>query len=132
MTSRQRKRTEKLLLLLAVGSLVLSGCQQGHQQPSPPVEREVVQSQVVKPRVLDNGDVFVLREQYVSHIGTPGVFLLDDDGLARFRMARAGKLDGQWIEITSGLLGNEPVLKGSLESILDGSPVNVDNEPKRK
>ena len=128
MITKLKIPTVNLLLLLAGGTLILSGCQQSHQQPSPRVDRPAVEAEVIRPRVLDNGSVFVLREQYINHIGTPGVFILAENGLARFRMARAGKKDGQWLEITSGLHGNEPVLKGSLESVLDGSPVNVNNE----
>jgi hypothetical protein len=128
MISRLKTRKVNLLLLLTAGALSLSGCQQDHQQPSPRVDRPAVTSEVIKPRIVDDGTVFVLQEQHVTHIGTPGVFILADNGLARFRMVRTGKKDGQWIEITSGLVGNEPVLKGSLESILDGSPVTVNNE----
>jgi hypothetical protein len=67
----------------------------------------------------------VLQEQYVQHIGTPGVFVLSADNIARFRMAKSGKSDGSWIEITSGLTGEEDVLLGPLDTVVDGSPVRV-------
>ena len=70
----------------------------------------------------------IMQNQLVEHIGTPGVFVLSDEHTARFRMARTGAGKDKLIEITSGLKGNEKLLSGPFESIVDGSPVRVVNE----
>ena len=121
-----RNRGIPPLIVFAV--LILGGCHGSHQQASPQIVLPAVTARIVQPRLMDDGSVMILEKQYVQHIGTPGVFILDNNGKARFRMVRAGKTEGKWVEITSGLKGDEKVLEGSLESVFDGSPVTVNDE----
>ena len=114
-----------VVLSIAIAMLGLSACKDSQVKPAPFQQLPLAELQIMKPRIIANNQVMVMQQQYVTHIGTPGVFVLAADNTARFRMARAGKTDGQWIEITSGLSGDEDVLLGPLDTIVDGSPVRV-------
>ena len=89
--------------IIAIAMLGLSACKETQVNPAPIQQLPLAELQIVKPRINANNQVMVMQQQYVQHIGTPGVFVLTADNRARFRMARSGKKDGEWIEITSGL-----------------------------
>jgi len=57
--------------------------------------------------------------------GIPGVFVLTDEHVARFRMIRAGKDAGGRVEVLSGLTGGEMLVGGDLRDVHDGSPIQT-------
>jgi hypothetical protein len=122
--SSSQKRSVNLWFTV-IALLGLSACTETQVTPAPVQQLPVVELKIMKPRSNTNNQFMVLQEQYVQHIGTPGVFVLSADNTARFRMAKSGKSDGSWIEITSGLTGEEDVLLGPLDTVVDGSPVRV-------
>jgi multidrug efflux pump subunit AcrA (membrane-fusion protein) len=61
----------------------------------------------------------------VERGGVPGVFVLGEEGRARFRMVRTGKNINGRVEILSGLSGNETLVTGDLRDVHDGSPVKI-------
>ncbi len=87
----------------------------------------------VSPKIIPDGSIRIAREQFIKHIGTPGVFILSPENRARFRMLKAGKIYGQSIEIISGLSGDEKILTAPFGSLFDGSPVRInDNQARTK
>ena len=66
------------------------------------------------------------RSTLVYRDAVPGVFVLEN-GEARFRMVRTGKLGATRATVLSGLFGNEVLLSGDLDQVHDGSPVRVIN-----
>jgi len=57
--------------------------------------------------------------------GIPGVFVLGEKSLARFRMVRVGKTVNGQIEVVSGLRGGEKLLVGDLTALYDGTPIKI-------
>lgn len=113
---------KRAYLTLLMAGMLLAGCHADAPPPSPAVELAPVKlSQVAMQRTADDR-LQIPVTALANHIGTPGVFVLED-GLARFRMVKAGKKNGAWIEISSGLGGDEVLLAGPFDRVYDGSPV---------
>jgi len=70
-----------------------------------------------------NGRILVPQTALVSLGGAPGVFVLEADHTARFRMVRTGKSYDGRIEALSGLTGRESLVSGDLHDVHDGSPI---------
>ncbi len=107
------------LLALAIAALAACG-----RQPEPPpqlprLERPVV---ALTAAAKTPSGVLVPRAAYVERAGVPGVFVLHE-GLARFRMVKTGRAQGEAIEILSGLAGTETLVLGDLKAVRDGSPL---------
>lgn len=105
----------------SVFALVLAGCAPEPTYPPPELPRleRPVQALAVRP----GERVLIPRAALVERAGVPGVFVLDEQGRARFRMVRTGKTVGARIEILSGLAGNERLVLGDLDAVRDGSPI---------
>ncbi|MDH5632464.1 MAG: hypothetical protein OEZ10_05650 [Gammaproteobacteria bacterium] len=124
MQLHNRIHTQLAMILTMLGTtLFVSGC--GHDTrvtsstPLPTLERSTT--------VLSdngNGTLTVPRSGIVSRNGTPGVFVFDN-GQARFRMIRPGKVHGDQQQVLSGLNGSETLVTGSLNEVRDGSPITV-------
>ena len=72
----------------------------------------------------DTDSISIPRSALTSRNGIPGVFVVDNNE-ARFRMVRAGRADDKQVKILSGLFGNETLVISDLETVHDGSPVNI-------
>ncbi len=70
-------------------------------------------------------NILIPRTALVDRAGLPGVFVLNADGQARFRLVRPGKTYGDNIEILSGLRGGETLVVGDLGAVRDGSPIII-------
>lgn len=70
-------------------------------------------------------NILIPRTALVERTGLPGVFVLNADGQARFRLVRPGKPRGTDIEILSGLRAGETLVAGDLGAVRDGSPVVI-------
>lgn len=109
------------MALLALAVVTLAAC--GRKPESPPqlprLERPVL---VLTAVAKTPSGVLVPRAAYVERAGVPGVFVLHE-GLARFRMVKAGRAQGEAIEILSGLTGTETLVLGDLKAVRDGSPL---------
>ena len=106
-------------------ALALTGC---HATPgTPPVSLPALERPVltlhVKPE--DQLKIDIPRAALVERGGIPGVFVLNRDGAARFRMVRAGDTRGRQTEILSGLHGDETLVLGDLSAVHDGSPITA-------
>jgi len=112
-------------VLLTGSILMLAGCHGSHQEATAELELPRIEQAVTVPEVLADGSIRINSALLVQHIGTEGVFILSTDKRARFRMVKAGKKSGKKIIISSGLTGEEQILTGPFDSVLDGSPVNV-------
>jgi hypothetical protein len=110
--------TRVALLALAVLALAACGRKPEPQPQLPRVERPVLTLAAAKTP----SGVLVPRAAYVERAGVPGVFVLHE-GLARFRMVKAGRAQGETIEILSGLAGTETLVLGDLKAVRDGSPL---------
>ncbi len=67
--------------------------------------------------------ILIPRAALIERAGLPGVFVMSTDGRARFRLVRPGKIQGDKIEILSGLRGGESLVVGDLDAVRDGSPI---------
>jgi multidrug efflux pump subunit AcrA (membrane-fusion protein) len=107
------------LSVLFIAMLLLAGCGKKTAQPAAlvPLPRPVVTLDAQAGRVL------VPAAALVERGGIPGVFVLNAENQARFRMVRTGKhLNGR-VEILSGLSGGETLVAGDLREVHDGSPI---------
>jgi hypothetical protein len=106
-------------LLAATLALTLVAC--GREAPAPagpaPLTRPVVTLNV------QTGPVLVPRTLIVERGGLPGVFVLNPDGVTRFRLVRTGHTRDGRVEIVSGLSGDETLVAGELNDVRDGSAV---------
>ncbi|HEY5682579.1 MAG TPA: hypothetical protein VIR61_02775 [Sulfuricaulis sp.] len=112
-----------IALLLCV--VWLPACQKKPQVPPPSfpkVERPV---HVLNFKTGSTLTIRIPHQTLVERGGVPGVFVLNQDGRARFRMVRTGRFLASQVEILSGLLGNETLIRGDLTAVHDGSPVTV-------
>jgi len=66
----------------------------------------------------------VPRAAIVRRGGLDGVFVVEE-GTARFRWLRTGRVIGETVEVVSGLTGGETILATAVESIRDGSSVRA-------
>jgi len=106
-------------------TLALAGC---HGTPgTPPVSLPVLERPVLALHVKadDRLKIRVPRAALVQRGGIPGVYVLDQAGEARFRMVRAGDVDGAQADILSGLHGDETLVLGDLSAVHDGSPITA-------
>lgn len=106
------------LAFLILPLAVLGGCGQEPAAPpaAPALSRPLVTVSTRNERVL------VPQAALTERGGLPGVFVVTD-GIARFRMVRAGKAYDGRVEILSGLAGAEQLVTGELQDVHDGSPV---------
>lgn len=103
---------------LAVVALAACG-----RRPEPPPQLPQLQRPVLALAADDTRPgMLVPHTAYVERAGVPGVFVLSE-GLARFRMVKAGQAQGEAIEILSGLTGTETLVLGNLQDVHDGSPL---------
>ena len=104
-----------------VAVLLLAACGKKAAEPAP------LAAQARPTLTLDvrAGRVLVPQSALVERGGIPGVFVLGEEGRARFRMVRTGKSVNGRIEILSGLGGNETLVTGDLRDVHDGSPVKI-------
>lgn len=70
---------------------------------------------------IKTGRILIPQLALTARGGIAGVFVLEDDTLARFRMVRVGKAYGGQIEILAGLTGTETLVLGALGDVRDGS-----------
>lgn len=111
--------TRAALLALAVVALAACGRKPEPPPQLPQLERPVL---ALAATAKTPSGVLVPRAAYVERAGVPGVFVLHE-GLARFRMVKAGRTKGEDVEILSGLTGTETLVLGDLKGVRDGSPL---------
>lgn len=110
-------------LTLVAAILIACGRKPEPPPPLPNLERPVITLRTPAATALDiTPSVLAPRSAYVERAGVPGVFVLHD-GLARFRMVKAGDAKDGVIEILSGLHGTETLVLGDLQDVRDGSPI---------
>jgi hypothetical protein len=101
--------------------LALGACQKAEPpRPAPPAPEHPVLALAVKP----GERVLIPRAALVERAGVPGVFVLSENNVARFRLLRAGKTSGERMEVLAGLSGNERLVLGELREVRDGSPIS--------
>jgi hypothetical protein len=110
-----RRPLASLFILL----LVATGC--GKKEP--PMAPATALSRPVVTLTLHNGRVLAPQAAITERGAIPGVFVLDPQQTARFRMVRTGKTADGRVEVLSGLTGDETLVTGDLRDIRDGSPV---------
>ncbi len=98
--------------------ILLGACSKEAPPPAPVALPRPVHA--VQP---DKGRISVPRKLVVERHGVPGVFVLQDGKLARFRMVSTGKIRNDQVEVLSGLRGNESLVAGDLTFVMDGSPI---------
>ncbi len=110
-------------LLVAAGMLLaLAGC--GGSEPTyAPAQLPRLERPVLQLVIREDGRILVPRLALVERGGIPGVFVLDEQDRARFRMVRPGKRLGERVEILAGLKGDERLVLGELASVRDGNPI---------
>lgn len=109
-------------VVLCWSLLALAAC---HAPPpaAPPALPPLARPVIVLP--ADNGPVRIPTAAIVDLGGIPGVYVLNADRVARFRMVRAGKDAGGRVEVLSGLTGGETLVGGDLRDVHDGSPIQT-------
>ncbi|MEX5219906.1 MAG: efflux RND transporter periplasmic adaptor subunit [Nitrospira sp.] len=73
--------------------------------------REIPQALVLPPQAITGG------------ASGQSVYIVDDQGQAKSISIRTGITDGRWVEITSGLSGDEDVVVVGKQKLVDGIPV---------
>lgn len=119
------KASHGLRIGMALTLLSLAACH-GAEAPTAPVERPLLERTL---HTLDGmsaqGIVMLPDELLLERAGIPGVFVLTEPGTARFRMVKTGKQQGDRIGVTSGLRGDEILVGGPYDTMLDGSPIRA-------
>ena len=110
--------------LVLGAAFALSACGPG-TPPSPPLTLPALERPVVRvaPPAAGNANPEIPRAAFVERGGLPGIFVLDSNGQARFRLVRLGKTAGDRLEVISGLQPGEMLVRGDLTEVRDGSPV---------
>lgn len=108
-------------LLLAATALALAAC--GEPKTYEPAAAPALERPSLALTARPGTRVSVPQAALVTRAGVPGVFVLSEQGQARFRVVRAGKDLGRHVEILAGLHGNERLVLGDLAAVNDGSPV---------
>jgi RND family efflux transporter MFP subunit len=52
-----------------------------------------------------------------------GVYVVDENGMARFRLIKTGKRSGERVEVLGGITDSERIVTGRVEAVSDGSRV---------
>lgn len=115
----------RLLAVAVLLGLPLAGCDRKPPEPLPSLpslERPVL---ALNQKPGDALKLKIPRVALVERGGIPGVFVLSEDGAARFRLVRTGRTAGAQTEILSGLHGNETLVLGDLGAVHDGSPIKI-------
>jgi hypothetical protein len=110
--------TPPLTALALAALLALTGC----TDPAPPEAQPLT----ALPRPVlkldtQSGRILIPQLALLERGGIPGVFVLEDDAIARFRMVRVGKASAGQAEILAGLTGTETLVLGELRDVRDGS-----------
>jgi hypothetical protein len=107
----------RLVAVFVAATLLLAACDK------PPAEQAKPASLTRPLLLLDTkaGRMLVPQAAIVERGGIPGVFVLTEEGQARFRMVRTGKTVNGRIEILSGLNGSETLVADDLRDVHDGS-----------
>ena len=95
---------------------LLQGCEKKAPAPAP-----VAMTRPLLTLDIRSGRVIIPQTAIVLRGGIPGVFVLSEQNVARFRMVRTGKTADGRVEILSGLHGTEILVMGDLAEIHDGS-----------
>lgn len=97
--------------------LALAGCGEAPPEVQPPaaLPRPVLTLNV------ETGRILIPQLALTERGGIAGVYVLEGDTLARFRMVRVGKAYGGQVEILAGLTGTETLVLGELGDVRDGS-----------
>ena len=106
-------------LIVAAFAFSLAAC--GREAPAPATQ-EPLSRAVVTLNTKEN-TVMVPRTLLVERGGLAGVFVLNNEGVARFRLVRSGHSRDNRVEIVSGLIGNETLVAGNLADVHDGSAI---------
>jgi hypothetical protein len=112
-------------------TLALAGC---HGKPgTPPVSLPPLVRPLLALHVNadDRLKIRAPRAALVERGGIPGVFVLNEAGEARFRMVRAGTVNGARVDILSGLHGDETLVLGDLSAVHDGTPITANQDIRR-
>lgn len=97
--------------------LALAGCGEAPPEAQPPAA-------LPRPMLTLNvktGRILIPQLALTERGGIAGVYVLEGDTLARFRMVRVGKAYGGQVEILAGLTGTETLVLGELGDVRDGS-----------
>ncbi len=109
-----------------LGALVLlAACEHG-AAPTPVSVPPTLERAVVRVAPAPGStNLTIPRAAFIERGGLPGVFVLDDQGRARFRLVRLGQIAGDRLEIISGLNAGETLVRGDLAQVRDGSPIKI-------
>lgn len=112
------RTTQAVAVSLVVMSLLVAcGKKPAEPAPSAALARPLLALESRSGRIL------IPQAALVTRGGIPGVFVLTEQGEARFRMVRTGKSDAGRVEILSGLKGDETLVTGDLGAVHDGSRI---------
>lgn len=118
MNGRPIKRLGFIVLVV----VALAGCDHAPKPTPFPTLPTLDRPVQVVPAAVTDALITVPPAAVVRRSGIPGVFVLQQ-GLARFRMVRPGKLVDGRLQIISGLTGSETLVLGDLNPVHDGNPI---------
>lgn len=110
-----------LTTLALAALLTLAGC--GDKAPPEAAPLAALPRPVLTLNA-QSGRILIPQLALLERGGIPGVFVLEHDTLARFRMVRVGKAYGGQVEILAGLTGTETLVLGELRDVRDGSLIS--------
>lgn len=120
------KRIATLLLIPGI-AVLLNACAEP-APVTPEVTRPGLTRELVSVTTTTDGNMLIPVDTYTELAGTPGVFVLSPRKQARFRMVKVGKRRKDELEVISGLVGNETLIRGPYEDMLDGSPIATSSQ----
>jgi hypothetical protein len=109
------------LITTVLAGLLLAGCVHEAGEPTPFAPRDAVERPLAEAQVRD-GRVRVPAAAIVQRWDMPHVFVLEE-GKARVRLVEPGKDRGRYREVLAGLDGDETLVVGDLEEVVDGTPI---------